>query len=97
MKLENKVFQALGQVSMCWSETPKGVFESSKATVIGSNLMDEINKEMKYQVEKGKKDLESKIEEIESLLTSSALCHGSHGHRDVLVKIKEILESKQVE
>lgn len=40
--LKNKVFEALGEVSMCWSETPKGVFESSKAEEIGNRLMKEI-------------------------------------------------------
>ncbi len=29
--LEEMVFQALGEVSMCWSETPKGVFDSDHA------------------------------------------------------------------
>ena len=40
--LENKVFEALGEVSMCWSETPKGVFDSTKAKEIGDRLMEEI-------------------------------------------------------
>jgi len=40
--LENKVFEALGEATMCWSETPKGVFESSKAEEIGNRLMKEI-------------------------------------------------------
>jgi len=26
--LESKVYQAIGAGSMCWSETPKGVFDS---------------------------------------------------------------------
>lgn len=37
--LENKVFEALGEASMCWSETPKGVFDSTKAREIGDRLM----------------------------------------------------------
>lgn len=40
--LQNKVFEALGEVSMCWSETPKGVFESSRAEEIGNRLMHDI-------------------------------------------------------
>lgn len=40
--LENKVFEALGEVSMCWSETPKGVFDSTKAKEIGDRLMEDI-------------------------------------------------------
>ena len=38
-KLEELVFQALGEASMCWDETPKGVFESSKAKEIGEKLL----------------------------------------------------------
>lgn len=40
--LENKVFEALGEATMCWSETPKGVFDSTKAKEIGSRLMKDI-------------------------------------------------------
>jgi hypothetical protein len=40
--LETKVFTALGEVSMCWSETPTGVFDSAKAKEIGDRLMEEI-------------------------------------------------------
>lgn len=29
---------AIGEASMCWSEVPKGVFESSKAKEITNNL-----------------------------------------------------------
>lgn len=43
--LENKVFEALGEVSMCWSETPKGVFDSVKANEIGDRLVEEIYKQ----------------------------------------------------
>lgn len=40
--LENKVFTALGEVSMCWSETPTGIFDSVKAKEVGDRLMKEI-------------------------------------------------------
>jgi hypothetical protein len=40
--LENEVFEALGEVSMCWSETPKGEFDSNKAQKIGEKLMNVI-------------------------------------------------------
>lgn len=39
---KQKIFLALGHVSMCWSETPKGIFESSKAEEIGNKLYDEL-------------------------------------------------------
>jgi hypothetical protein len=38
-KLEELVYQALGQASMCWSERPKGVFDSEQACQIGETLM----------------------------------------------------------
>lgn len=49
--LQNKVFEALGEVSMCWSETPKGVFESSRAEEIGNRLMHDIENEVKDKAE----------------------------------------------
>lgn len=38
-ELEALVFQALGQASMCWSETPKGMFDSAQAKKIGKDLI----------------------------------------------------------
>lgn len=40
--LESKIFQALGAASMCWSETPTGVFDSSRAREIGEVLLAEV-------------------------------------------------------
>lgn len=37
--LTTDVFEALGALSMCWSETPKGEFESTRAKEIGDALM----------------------------------------------------------
>ncbi len=33
------VMTAIGEASMCWSETPKGVFDSGKAKKIGEELL----------------------------------------------------------
>ena len=33
---------AIGEASMCWSETPKGVFDSTRATEIADNLYAEL-------------------------------------------------------
>lgn len=38
-KLKSNIFEALGSASMCWSETPKGVFESTRAKEIGDKLV----------------------------------------------------------
>lgn len=40
--LEEMVFQALGEASMCWSEIPKGVFDSDHAKEIGERLVADI-------------------------------------------------------
>ena len=37
---KQKVFESLGQASMCWTETPKGVFKSEEAERIGEELLD---------------------------------------------------------
>lgn len=44
LSMAEMVFQALGAVSMCWSETPSGVFDSSRARDIGLRLLEEIDK-----------------------------------------------------
>lgn len=44
-ELKNKVFEALGEVSMCWSETPNGIFDSEKAKEIGERLLKDIAEE----------------------------------------------------
>lgn len=39
-ELESAVYQALGYASMCWSETPKGVFDSEEAARVGKELIE---------------------------------------------------------
>lgn len=46
LTLEQEVFQALGEASMSWIETPKGVFDSSNAKRIGEELMKKINSDV---------------------------------------------------
>lgn len=41
-ELTEVVFTALGEASMCWSETPKGIFESTRAKEIGDRVMNSI-------------------------------------------------------
>lgn len=42
-KLQEKIYQALGQASVCWSETPTGIFDEKEANKIAENLINEIN------------------------------------------------------
>lgn len=39
---EELIMTALGEASMCWSETPSGVFDSTKAAQIGKKLLADI-------------------------------------------------------
>ena len=43
-KLTELIYINLGQASMCWSEIPKGVFDSTKAAELGQEIMDAIEK-----------------------------------------------------
>ena len=39
---EELINTAIGEASMCWSETPKGVFDSTKALEIGKKLLEDL-------------------------------------------------------
>lgn len=41
-ELEKLVYQALGEASMCWSEVPRGIFQSDVAVEIGKKLISAI-------------------------------------------------------
>ena len=41
-ELNQLIFEALGEASMCWSETPKGIFDGNKAKIIGDDLISKI-------------------------------------------------------
>lgn len=38
-KLEKLIAQSVGEASMCWSETPNGIFDSAKANHISNMIM----------------------------------------------------------
>jgi len=42
--IKEKIFLALGEVSVCWSEIPNGIFDSTKAVQIGETLYNDIEK-----------------------------------------------------
>lgn len=43
-ELRTKLGEAIGEASMCWSEKPKGVFDSEKASKIVDKLVEWIKK-----------------------------------------------------
>lgn len=49
--LEQHVFEALGHASVCWSEPPKGEFDSLEATKAGEILMRHINTDVPHACE----------------------------------------------
>ena len=40
---EKLIMQAIGEASMCWSETPKGTFDDGKAKNIATKLLHDMN------------------------------------------------------
>lgn len=54
IKLQEKIYQALGQASMCWSEIPKGTFDSTQALQIGKELSIFIEQFIIQQIRKKK-------------------------------------------
>jgi len=53
-KLKEIVFQGLGEASMCWSETPKGVFDSDHAKRIGNEIMQAIEEDKMTMEDEGR-------------------------------------------
>jgi hypothetical protein len=47
-KIKEQVYMAIGEASMCWSETPNGVFNSTRASQIAERILNmmplELNK-----------------------------------------------------
>lgn len=50
-KLTELVYINVGRASMCWSEIPKGVFDSTRAAELGKEIMDAIEKYVEAQEE----------------------------------------------
>ena len=44
---EELIMQAIGEASMCWSETPTGIFDDKKAKEIGKKLLADIERKPK--------------------------------------------------
>lgn len=79
LTLEEILFQSLGAASMCWESPDKaGVFDSSRAKVIGESLMREVNAGLiKAQMEGPHAEL---AYEMYALLCNSQ--HDGHGTDD---------------
>jgi len=45
-KIREQVFMAVGEASMCWSETPSGIFDSTRASQIAERILNMIPLEL---------------------------------------------------
>lgn len=74
-KIKQAIYEALGAASMCWSETPKGTFDSTKANEIGEDLIQKLYPELPQKEEtfmdrliKERDELHDKLEKLISFL-----------------------------
>ena len=51
-ELEEKIYQAIGEASMCWKETP-GVFDDVKAKKIGEDIWVSVLSEIQNAYQEG--------------------------------------------
>ena len=58
-ELRELVYINLGRASMCWSEIPKGVFDSTRAAELGKEIVEAIDK----YVEKDKVERKFKLDD----------------------------------
>lgn len=52
--IRQRVGEIIGEASMCWSETPKGVFNSDKATELVDEIMAHIESPLDHPTDTGK-------------------------------------------
>jgi len=94
-RIREKVFQAIGEASMCWSETPKGIFESSRAEKIGEELLSDIKQEILGKLpekkERTKENIMLKIVEFENAYKADGWFDGFN---DCLAQVKKIIEDE---
>lgn len=75
-KIQEKIFEALGAASVCWSETPTGVFDSNKASEFGNELYSFIMQNTGFfqaLAEKGNVDLTIRIMQKEDTFTLNVM------------------------
>ena len=67
-ELRELVYINLGRASMCWSEIPKGVFDSTKAAKLGKEIMEAIDE---YVEEEDIAEINAMFAEIEEQIRVS--------------------------
>ena len=72
---KEKMFQSLGQASMCWAETPKGIFKSDEAKKIGDELILFLESKIRQAVDSGYKyGVKSVVEELSNIVDDGISC-----------------------
>lgn len=57
MDIKNRIAEIIGEASMCWSETPTGVFDSVRASQLTDELFSLINSNETVIMEKTNEEL----------------------------------------
>lgn len=50
--IRNTIFKNIGAASMCWSEVPKGIFNSTRAEELANEIFEAHQKEMMELIER---------------------------------------------
>ncbi|MEF3692246.1 MAG: hypothetical protein V3574_04310 [Candidatus Moraniibacteriota bacterium] len=77
------VNEAIGEASMCWTETPKGVFVSERAIKISDKLVETIEKEKEKARQELKEELIADIKNIRAIDDNGVM----EFLKDIVIKI----------
>lgn len=65
-KFRCTVFENIGAASMCWSEVPKGVFDSSRAEKLAMEIVEEHETQLTIQINRAEELIKEFIEGLDS-------------------------------
>ena len=83
-KLRELVFMAIGEASMCWSEVPSGIFESTRAKKIGDKLMEGISRHQSNPIDPDYAEFKAWRE------SAAQMSRNAEYYRGLVVKIGEM-------
>jgi len=56
-ELQEIIFTSIGTASMCWTQTPKGIFKSEDAKALGDKLIESINQHVREVIGEGNEEV----------------------------------------
>jgi hypothetical protein len=89
---------AIGEASMCWSEVPKGIFDSTKAIEIKEKLIADLNLLDVHdianvdQLERENRELRNALEKLLKFTTELCEDVGISAHYPSIEKAREVLK-----